>query len=489
MRGHWFAAVTCATLPSTAGFGFSITTLNSNPVLHAVSIASRFTVNTHVEHSRQRISRRTMLAAAIESVAVVGGGIGGLTTAIALQKLPTGVKDVQLFEKFDTIKPGIGAGIQINSGALVLARLGLGEAIKESGIPVKRILSRTVDGRVILDLDIHQSIWSDSERKRLLTDGGTPMLFTVMRDRLMQILSDALKPGIVNVGRDLASINETPEGTFLTFTDKSIAGPFDLVVGADGINGVVQKSILRKGGEGRVNPINSGIRIQFGVAPAGQRPERSEGELHMWFGGDTYALTGTYGGIGGDKYDMLAAVYQDKERQEYPSLDENASWDKTETKQVCLQRLRTLEFPQEVYGVAEACNRFFELGVYYRNPLQAWVGGDGSNILLLGDAAHAMPPNLGQGANQAIQDAYCLAECLVELNSGGHGGSLRNALGHYEAKRKLPVTSLLVKSAVVGALETLSGPFGEAFRANFFYGMWKVGGAERVFIDGATPKV
>lgn len=87
------------------------------------------------------------------------------------------------------------------------------------------------------------------------------------------------------------------------------------------------------------------------------------------------------------------------------------------------------------------------------------------------------------------QDAYCLAERLAVLNRGGYGGSLPDALRDYERRRKPDTTSVLVKSAIVGKVETLGGVAGEVFRNNFFFGTWKLGVAERVFMDGAMPKV
>lgn len=65
-------------------------------------------------------------------MAIVGAGIGGLTLANALCSEGSAVEEVKVFEKFDSVKPGIGGGVQINSGAVILARLGLGDAVKAS---------------------------------------------------------------------------------------------------------------------------------------------------------------------------------------------------------------------------------------------------------------------------------------------------------------------------------------------------------------------
>ncbi|CAN0052897.1 unnamed protein product, partial [Ectocarpus sp. 13 AM-2016] len=93
------------------------------------------------------------------------------------------------------------------------------------------------------------------------------------------------------------------------------------------------------------------------------------------------------------------------------------------------------------------------------------------------------------------QDAYCLAGRLANLNSGAaFEGSLIAALRDYERARKPDTSLVLAKSAFVGAVETLGGAagggaVGEAFRDNFFFGMWKAGVAEQIFMDGAIPKV
>lgn len=105
-----------------------------------------------------------------------------------------------------------------------------------------------------------------------------------MRDRLLQILADGLPHGVVSTGRNVVSIDQCAAGATLRFEDGSEAGPFDLVVGADGIKGAARTAV-RGGGkeEGRSRglagrkdtdvAIYSGIRIQFGVARASHRPE------------------------------------------------------------------------------------------------------------------------------------------------------------------------------------------------------------------------
>jgi salicylate hydroxylase len=107
-------------------------------------------------------------------------------------------------------------------------------------------------------------------------------------------------------------------------------------------------------------------------------------------------------------------------------------------------------------------------------------------MVLVGDAAHAMPPFLGQGANQAIQDGYCLASQLAQI--GAEHETLSDALAAYQSIRKFPTAKLTFNSWFLGFIETQRG-LGAAFRDKFFNTMYRLGVAQFVFLDGATPKV
>ena len=141
-----------------------------------------------------RTASPTMLEPPPKRVAVVGAGIGGLALARALQTLDTGVEDVAVFERRDELKPNIGGGIQINGGAAVLARLGLGEQMKASALPVRRILSRKSGGFELLDIDVQSLVRGEPS---LVDETGTPQAFSIMRDALQRMLADALPAGTV----------------------------------------------------------------------------------------------------------------------------------------------------------------------------------------------------------------------------------------------------------------------------------------------------
>ena len=167
---------------------------------------------------------------------------------------------------------------------------------------------------------------------------------------------------------------------------------FDLVVGCDGISSAVRRWVLQQETTTTTTKTttktergNSGLRIQFGVAPAGQRPVSSEaGEMHQWFGDGAYALTATYGGVGGETYEMIALTTYDGsgdgEEEEGGAAsgagsssgggrDTNPNWDTAAVKDECLERLRAAGFPEEVTAVAAAATRFFDLGIGFQDPL------------------------------------------------------------------------------------------------------------------------
>ena len=313
-----------------------------------------------------------------------------------------------------------------------------------------------------------------------------------------RILVDALPPGTVQLGRRLISLDESDGGVELVFDDGA-RERFDLVVGADGLSSRVRDHVeashgTGEDGDGTTPPQYSGIRVQFGVVPAGGvRPAGSAGEFHQWFGEGVYALTGSYGTSAGSAEgatsDMVAVVFADPTTGS-GAPPENSNWEVGDVRDDCVRRLRRAGLPDEVV-VAEASERCFELGVYEHSATAPWVS-TGGRAVLLGDAAHAMAPFLGQGANQAIQDGYCLADRLAAARAGELASKLIGPLQSYALLRRAPVTALQIESRLLGAVETAGGGPGtlpQLVRDAFFLVNGKLGVAGQVFVKGARPWV
>jgi len=422
-------------------------------------------------------------------VAVVGAGPAGLAVALALRR-EAGLDDVTVYERAPELRPNIGGGVQLHAGASLLE--GLGVNLEEWANPLRRIHSRAADGSTLLRVNIPALV----EQFRpftgsLLRKSGDLVSCTVMRDALLEAMAAALPEGSIRCGQPLKAVrlSDDGDGVECQFGGDPSAH-FDLVVAADGIGSLARGCVEDSaGGSGSgeaptaSEPRYTGLRIRYGVREAGGRPAGAEDEAHQWFGKGVYALTATYGGRGGKKYEMIAVVFRDDQ-----TASENLDWQPSAIREDCVQQLRDAGLGSEVLKVAEGCDRFFELGVCER-PLgiERWHRG---RLVLVGDSAHAMPPFLGQGANQAVQDAVCLARWLrqADFASGASGPAVEAALCGYTAQRLPPVAVLGLESSFLGQVETLPGDVGSFVRDNFFRLTGKTGIAGLVFLNGALER-
>ena len=195
-------------------------------------------------------------------VAIVGGGIGGLTAALALRA--RGLK-VAIFEQ--AVQLGeIGAGISIHANAaLLLQRIGLTDSIKKIGVPIAGLLLRTSAGE---PFDI-----SAQPSSRIQT-------YNVHRAELQKLLTDAQPEGALYLGHRLSRASETDDRVQLTFANGATVET-DLVIGADGIHSVMQREIGVK-----THPSSEEIMAYRGLIPSRRLPWAKDvgGKMRMWLG-------------------------------------------------------------------------------------------------------------------------------------------------------------------------------------------------------------
>ncbi|UZX03104.1 NAD(P)-binding protein [Arthrobacter sp. CDRTa11] len=328
-------------------------------------------------------------------VAIIGGGIGGLTAAIALRN--AGIEAVVYEQAQQLGEVGAGIGVAPN-GLRVYERLGLRDAIES-------VAARYGDGSVYYRADgtlIGEMTTSDSS--------GRYFTLGLHRADFVGVLTSALPEGVVRTGHRLIGLEEGEEGVVLEFAS-GVTETADLVVGADGIHSVVRAAVTEP-----TQPVASGSIAYRGLVRADRLRSWTPGIAQLWMGEGKHFLT--YPVRSGELINYVGFVPSGERLRESWSAPGNVE----------ALRADFAGWDDRVEGLLEEVEQTFWWGLYDREPLQRWST---DRVTLLGDAAHAMLPHLGQGANQAIEDAMTLAVLL----GAAAASSAPEALGEYERLR------------------------------------------------------
>ncbi|MFE4592309.1 FAD-dependent monooxygenase [Streptomyces laurentii] len=343
---------------------------------------------------------------------VVGAGIGGLTAALALRARGW---DVTVLERAASLAP-VGAGIGLAPNALrALDVVGLGDRVRSLAAWQGDGGMRRPDGRWLV---------RTSARAAIERFGGP--LVGLHRATLVGLLADALPEGVVRTGAPaaLADPGDARRPARVTTPDGGIEA--ELVVAADGIHSAVRPVLFPS----HPGPRYSGFTTWRAVVPTPDgpfAPHETWGPGRLW-GSQPLTDGRVYA------YAMAAA----------PAGEHAAGGEKA-----LLQRLFG-EWHHPVPAILAACDKSTVLrhDVHQLiDPLPAFHLG---RTALLGDAAHAMQPTLGQGGNQAIEDAVVLA------HHAGPGRPVPAALAAYTAERLPRTTAVVRKAARAGRLSMLS---------------------------------
>ena len=313
-------------------------------------------------------------------IVIVGGGIGGLFAANAL--VAQGLR-VSVYEQAPALRE-VGAGVYITPNCVrQLQRVGLGPAVEKWGAKVganSRYFHH--DGTLISTVQVTDS-------------SGWNATYGMHRADLVDMLAKALPEGVVHTGHRCTGYERHGDVARVTF-ENGAAAEGDVVVGADGIHSALRPHVFPAS-----HPVFSGTVTYRGVVPAELVPEWPAESWLMWLGKRKHFLV--YPLRAGALINFVGFVPADEEMKESWS----ASGDPEQL------RREFADWDPQIGYLLRQVQTTFRSALYDRDPLPSWTKG---RLTLLGDAAHAMLPHLGQGANQSIEDGMALATMLANTD-------------------------------------------------------------------------
>jgi salicylate hydroxylase len=346
-------------------------------------------------------------------VAIIGGGIGGLTAANAL--LRAGV-EVSVYEAAGELKE-IGAGVALHANAMrVLRFIGVEEAVRKVAGRTEYAVTRDgITGRII----------SKTSRARQVELMGIEPA-TVHRADLLDVLAAALPGGIASLGKRCVSVESGGSSATARFADGTSAEA-DVIIGADGIHSAVRTALF-----GPDAPRFTGKICYRSVIPTAA----VRGGVLSDVAADNGQWLGPHGTIvlyplrGEELINVVCHYDDDSYRHE--------SWVTECERAEILERYAG--WHQSLLRLFEAGDTWYKWALYDRDPIPAWTSG---RVTLLGDAAHPMLPYLGQGACQALEDGAVLANAMSDHRFASDPVA---ALAAYERTRR-PRASQVVLTA------------------------------------------
>lgn len=352
---------------------------------------------------------------------IIGGGIGGLTAAIALRR--KGI-DAVVYERATELHE-VGAGISLWANAVkALGKLGLAEVVKAAGAPglggfigvpqgavLSRISSATLEQRFgAANLGIH-------------------------RAELQRILFDRLGHDAIHLGATCVGFEQDDQGVIARFEDGREARG-DVLIGADGIHSVVRGQLYK------IDKLRySGYTAWRGVTAGYGLVAHKDAAFETWGQGRRFGHLP----IGQGR------VYWFAVRNARAGAVDAPIGRKAEVQAL----FNGWHAPIEALIEATDETAILRNDIYDREPLKQWTHG---RVTLLGDAAHPMTPNLGQGACQAIEDAVVLANRLAERDSADE------ALLSYEMHRIQRANLIVRQSWQLGRVAQWENPLACAVR-------------------------
>lgn len=347
-------------------------------------------------------------------IAIIGGGIGGLTAALALRQFGF---EPQVFEQAPDLVE-VGSSILMWPNAMrVLHRLGLAETIRAHGDILEKGRWLTREGKLLKNFRLPQ------------TDIPAVALH---RAELQRTLLNALPPDTIHLGHVFESYEQLPKTIVASFDNRS---PFecDVLIAADGIHSRAREQLLNDG-----PPIDHGYVAWRGVVPYTPASIPSATAIEIFGPGLRFGI----GPLGFSKIGWWASA--------------NSSLNAAAVESPHDELLRLFDgWCEPVLELIEATplTSLIRNAVCDRPPSRGWTAGA---ITLLGDAIHPTTPNLGQGGCLAIEDAAVLARCLDKYGSDARSNNkeirsrVSAALRRFETARYARTSAIARYSRVYG---------------------------------------
>ena len=355
-------------------------------------------------------------------VIIIGGGIGGLATALMLHA--RGI-DCEIYEQSDAVRE-LGVGINTLPHAIrELAELGLLDRLDAVAVRTYELFYTNRFG---------QEIWREPRG----TDAGYEYpQFSVHRGRLQAVIYDAVRSRLgesrIHTGHRLGAFTQDDAGVTAYFFDRSgshrATARGDVLVGADGIHSAVREALYPNEGPARWN----GSMLWRGAI---DWPQFLTGRSMVIAGGMAAKLV-IYPIAEGSRPNHRLTNWAVLVKIAEPGVPpRKEDWSRLGRLEELMPHVQRFRIPYvDAKALIEASPEFWEYPLCDRDPLPRWSHG---RVTLLGDAAHPMYPVGSNGASQAILDARCLADRVVGAEHPWH------ALWTYEQER-LPMTAQVVR--------------------------------------------
>jgi len=348
---------------------------------------------------------------------IIGAGIGGLTTAIALKQ--KGI-NTRIYEQSKAIKP-VGAGIILANNAMqVYDKLGLRKEIEQNGNFISSI--HVVDAQLNEISGMGLKYFEEKYQVKNIA---------IHRGALQKILLDKLDTDNIYLDSKLSKVTKEETKYQLSFANGNVINS-EAIIGADGLNSKVRNCLFSE------NTIRNSHQVCWRGVIDYTLPKKYRNELN-----EVWGKAGRFGfvQISPSKIYWFAVKSFKNTPEEFP-VDQLTSYygDFHSLIQDIIQKTPVQSIHTDILSDLK--------------PIKKWHQ---ENVCLIGDAAHATTPNMGQGACQSIEDAYILSECIAKFK-------LNKAFEEFQKMRIKKAHNVVNTSWTIGKIAHWTNPIATSFR-------------------------